>query len=214
MGQGESIHSPRHLSGAEHLGGTGQEGGVAAGEPKRDRRVQRTERALSDALFSLIQAKRYDRVTVQDIVEHADVGRSTFYSHFATKDDLLLARLNQLTADLDHHMTDAADPDGPVLPSFGLFQHVLEREPMFGALIGSSGIEVVMREVRRMLHDRALATIRAREQRGFTHPTPAHLRAAFLAGSLMAFVQWWLDKGMKESVAEMDAAFQRCVANA
>ncbi|HUG83158.1 MAG TPA: TetR/AcrR family transcriptional regulator [Euzebya sp.] len=184
------------------------------GEATRDRRVQRTERALSDALFSLIQTKRYDRVTVQDIVEHADVGRSTFYSHFATKDDLLLGRLTQLTADIDRHMADAAADDGPVLPSLGLFQHVVEREPMFRALIGSSGIELVTREVRRMLRDRALATIRAREQRGITHPTPPHLRAAFLAGSLTAFVQWWLDNGMNETAAEMDEAFQRCVANA
>jgi AcrR family transcriptional regulator len=54
-----------------------------------DRRVRRTRRALHDALLTLMTEKSYDAVTVQDIIDRADVGRSTFYSHFTDKRDLL-----------------------------------------------------------------------------------------------------------------------------
>lgn len=183
-------------------------------DAKVDRRVQRTERALSDALFALIQTKSYDRVTVQDIIDRANVGRSTFYSHFDTKDDLLLSRLSRMTADIDRYLADATDVSGPVLPSLGLFEHVEQREPQFRALFGSSGIDLVAREARRIFYERALRTIQDREARGTHHETPAHIRAAFLAGSLLALVQWWLDDGLRVTPQELDQIFQRSVSNA
>jgi AcrR family transcriptional regulator len=54
-----------------------------------DRRVRRTRQALQDALFTLMTEKGYDAVTVQDTIDRADVGRSTFHSHYADKDELL-----------------------------------------------------------------------------------------------------------------------------
>ena len=65
--------------------------------PRPDRRVGKTRRALKEALTDLILEKGYEGVTVQDVIDRADVGRSTFYAHFIDKDDLLMAIL----ADLD-----------------------------------------------------------------------------------------------------------------
>lgn len=56
-----------------------------------DRRVQKTKRILSEALIALILEKGYEKVTVRDIIDKANVGRSTFYSHYEDKDQLLLA---------------------------------------------------------------------------------------------------------------------------
>lgn len=55
-----------------------------------DRRVRRTRRALHQALIGLMLERGYARITVQDILDRADVGRSTFYAHFRNKDDLLV----------------------------------------------------------------------------------------------------------------------------
>ena len=57
----------------------------------QDRRVRRTRKALRDALVELILEKGYAAVTVGDIADRADVGRTTFYAHFTDKDDLLLS---------------------------------------------------------------------------------------------------------------------------
>ena len=56
-----------------------------------DRRVQRTRRSLQDALGQLFREKGYDAITVQDILDRANVGRATFYAHYQNKEDLFLA---------------------------------------------------------------------------------------------------------------------------
>ncbi len=55
---------------------------------KPDRRTQRTRHNLTHAMVELIQEKRFDDITVQNVIERADVGRATFYSHFTGKEDL------------------------------------------------------------------------------------------------------------------------------
>ncbi len=65
-----------------------------------DRRTQRTRQALSHALIALIQEKRYDAITVQDICDRANVGRSTFYAHYQDKDDLLASNFQQMMESL------------------------------------------------------------------------------------------------------------------
>ena len=59
------------------------------GSRKVDRRIQRTRQLLEDALIALILEKGYDKITVQNIFDQANAGRSTFYSHFLDKDDLM-----------------------------------------------------------------------------------------------------------------------------
>ncbi|NJM53793.1 MAG: TetR family transcriptional regulator [Blastocatellia bacterium] len=53
-----------------------------------DRRTNRTQKALRNALIELILEKHYDTISVQDIIDRADIGRSTFYNHFRDKEDL------------------------------------------------------------------------------------------------------------------------------
>ena len=58
---------------------------------KIDARVRKTRDALGDALVELMQQRPFDSITVQDVLDRANVGRSTFYSHYSDKDDLLMS---------------------------------------------------------------------------------------------------------------------------
>ena len=62
----------------------------------QDRRTQKTRKALSEALISLMFEKSYESIVVQDILDRANVGRSTFYTHFRDRDELLVNGLQDL----------------------------------------------------------------------------------------------------------------------
>src|SRR5690349_21251623 len=79
---------------------------------RADRRVQRTRRLLHEALLSLIHEKRYEVITVQEILDRADIGRSTFYMHFKDKDELLFSGLENVNI-LVKSAQAATSPDSP-----------------------------------------------------------------------------------------------------
>src|SRR5258708_38147432 len=66
------------------------------GKHPEDRRIQKTKALLHEALFSLIVEKNYESIVVNDILDRANVGRSTFYSHFSHKDALLVSGVHDL----------------------------------------------------------------------------------------------------------------------
>ncbi len=65
-----------------------------------DRRQRKTRDAIYRAFTELLVHKPYNSITVQEIIDRADIGRSTFYSHFETKDELL----RSLCADIFAHV--------------------------------------------------------------------------------------------------------------
>ena len=100
-----------------------------------DRRVGKTRKALKEALTDLILEKGYESVTVQDVIDRADVGRSTFYAHFVDKDDLLMAIL----ADLEMPGLDPTSwkPDDPAFGwTLALFRHFGSGKRLFKAVAG------------------------------------------------------------------------------
>ena len=83
-----------------------------------DRRARRSRQAIFSAFEGLLAEKRFGQITVSDIIERADVGRSTFYAHFETKDDLLRATCDELfhhvfedhpVAEESHDFSEATD---------------------------------------------------------------------------------------------------------
>ena len=119
-----------------------------------DRRVQRTRRALHQALADLILEKRYDKITIQDIIDRANVGRSTFYTHFLDKEDLLEKGFVMFSDDLaalfenaDHTQEESEH----VLHSLIFFRHAGMHHELYRAMLEGGGAEVMMDAARRHL---------------------------------------------------------------
>lgn len=171
----------------------------------------RTKDRLQRALMSLIGEKGYDKITVRDLIDRADVGRSTFYAHYETKDDLLLAGLEHLTRDIELHLADDPGAVDTILPSLGIFRHVAANHGLFREMLGSRGIDLVQRAALDLLT--AMARSKIDGTAGKPSEVPADTRAAFAAGSLMAFLGWWLDNDMPHSPEEMAGMYRQMTAS-
>ncbi len=177
-------------------------------QQKVDRRVQRTRQLLHKALMDLILEKPYDQITVQDILDRANIGRATFYGHFTDKDDLLLGGLDEEHFDIREHLdeADVAVDEGKLLPTYSLFRHAQQFHPLYKALLGSQGIEIVKTAFRNHLVHMLEQHLKRHVP---TFPLPLQVASNYLAGALMTLMMWWLDHEMPYSPQEMDTMVQQ-----
>ncbi len=75
---------------------TSEENVMQSGKRVKDRRIQKTQKLLHEALVSLMHEKSYDSIVVKEILNRANVGRSTFYTHFRDKDELLVSGIHEM----------------------------------------------------------------------------------------------------------------------
>jgi AcrR family transcriptional regulator len=171
-----------------------------AGNEPADRRVRRTRRALREALVALIVERGYDKVTVQDVLDRADVGRSTFYAHYRDKDHLFAACFDDLRAGLERELAAiaAAPAHDPTRPFGVIFEHAYRNQQVYRALCGRSGETAGTRHLHRMILD----SLR-------DHLTPVGLRlpvdvvAEYHAGALLGVLLWWVRRGFPQPPAEI-----------
>jgi AcrR family transcriptional regulator len=180
---------------------------------KPDARVQRTRDQLGYALIQLIVEKPINDVTVQDVLDRAGVGRSTFYLHYRDKDDLLVSQLEMFLETMSNVLSVRKEKSNRVAPVAEMFAHIGNQNKLYRVLSDSGhlkdffdlaegcfarGIE------RRLTESGLLAKLPQRELAA---------RASALAGSLLSLLRWWLDRGEKESPQAMDEMFHCMVWN-
>ena len=173
--------------------------------------MSKTRKALKEALTDLILEKGYEGVTVQDVIDRADVGRSTFYAHFVDKDDLLMAIL----ADLDVPGPDASSwkPDDPAFGwTLELFRHFGSGKRLFKAVASGQSGALARHETTQRLEALAhaeLSRINAgRKLDSFKLETVVR----FLVGTFIGFMDWWMREENEHLPAEqVDRAFRSLV---
>jgi AcrR family transcriptional regulator len=180
---------------------------------KPDERIRRTQERLGNALIALILEKPIDELTVQEVLDLAHVGRSTFYLHFRDKEDLLLSQLERFLETMSTVLSARKEQSHRVVPVAEMFAHIGSQNKLYRALADSGrlydffdlaqgyfarGIE------RRLTESKRLSNLSQRE---------VAARACALAGSLLSLLRWWLDHGEKESPRAIDELFHRMVWN-
>jgi len=110
--------------------------------PKEDRRTQKTKKALANALKSLVLEKAYDEITVQDIIDRANVGRSTFYIHYESKEQLLIGNIN-FQETLIYTPADEAESYPMGINIAYLFSHNKEHLLIYNALSGNRSLDIL-----------------------------------------------------------------------
>ena len=180
-------------------------------EKTTDRRVQRTRQLLLDALSALIPEKGYEAMTVQDVIDRANVGRSTFYVHFQDKEDLLLKAVETLWADLEAHLKNVRTEGDMVWNlSLSMFQHAQSQRPLYKALIGKQGGNVAMKHIQKQLYVVVFEHLRmALSIRNSNFP-PAIL-THHVVTSFISLLTWWLDNDTDYSAEQMNNFYRQLV---
>jgi AcrR family transcriptional regulator len=172
-----------------------------------DRRIQRTRQLLLNALIDLILEQGYDTITVQDIIDRANVGRSTFYSHFRDKEDLLLSGFETLREVFESFHAQPSPATTSWEFTLALFEHADEARPVFKALFGQQAGRVVVNHLRKTL----TAVLKAHFQRAYPKKKPAvplDLFVQYLVTAFLGTLTWWLDNDAPYSGAQMNDYFR------
>ena len=202
-----------------------------------DRRVQKTRKLLQDALIELVAEKSYESVSIREILERANVGRSTFYAHFQDKDQLLhsiLDRLDGLFVQHEKLFLDAKKNFGDAdimnlaqefSPTFSLFQFIGQNQRFFKAMLGNRGYGIFAKPV----YDYVFAHVHGLFTKPAHNDMVAHMHAPFkmlrshekygsleseiaahyFVSALMGIMVWWVEKDMPCTAEEIDRLFRQ-----
>jgi AcrR family transcriptional regulator len=172
--------------------------------PKLDRRIQRTQRALMDALLALSLEKGYDAVTIRDIAERADIAYSTFFRHYASKDDLLATEINTVIDDLQT-LIQQAHAKSREAEGVLIFQHVAAHPTFFRVLFTSQGTSRVLEDAQREIVAHLVQT----EIFPPDNLIPPEIAANYFVVTVLALIRWWLDHDMPYKVEQMASFYSR-----
>jgi hypothetical protein len=171
---------------------------------KEDRRTVKTKKALAAAFVILLEEKGYDDMTIQDLIDKADVGRSTFYAHYESKEQLLIGNINFKEALVDQTVHSADCPMGINLPF--LFHHTKGHIHLFRIVSRSKGgFGVVGNYFADVCLGRILEHHRWSRMKKGREKTILYYKAEAAAGAVTRMLTRWLEDGAVLPAADMIA---------
>lgn len=172
-----------------------------------DRRVRKTRQALQEALITLILERGYEALTVQDILDRANVGRSTFYAHFYDLEDLLQSEFEVLQAEFEQHIAQAPQQGDDIWAiSRLMFQHAQAYRRLYQAVVGKSSEKIIQTQLKHYLS----LQIRAKLQIswGKNDAITLDMLENYLVTAFMGLLKWWLDKDLPYTAAQIAQIYQ------
>ena len=174
-----------------------------------DRRQQKSRAAIFRAFEDLLERESYNKITVQQIIDGANVGRTTFYAHFETKDELLKELCTEL---FDHVFSDRPDPESTHDFSLSegdfrtivthILYHLRDKGSQLGRLMMGETSGEFLRYFRQYLN-RLVCRYMVSGLGRHSGRVPEEFLENHISGSFVNMVQWWILRGMKEKPEEL-----------
>ena len=171
-----------------------------------DRRSLRTRTALRAALLELIIERGWDDIAVQDLCDRANVGRSTFYTHYDSKDALLAGGLEDLRSFLRQAARErrAAGNEATLDFALGLIEHAYEQRRLFRTLVGRRSGYVVQQRFREMV----IRLVGDEMPAGSAPGLPRAAAQRWIAGAFVELLGWWIEQRNPLPPAELASMFE------
>ncbi len=155
-----------------------------------DRRVQRTQDRLHQAMAELIVQRSYESISIRDLAAAAGVGYATFFRHYPTKDALLLDLLQRSIQDLAQLLPPGVDAD-PAEEGRVIFAHAAQHDQLYRILLRGEGTLALLEQVQAA----AVAEVMGRFAGQREPAIPLEILAHHLVASIIALIGWWLQRG-------------------
>jgi AcrR family transcriptional regulator len=191
-------------------------------QEKLDRRVRKTRKALREAMQVLMTEKGYDQVTIEELTERADIGRTTFYLHYSAKQDLLLEQFDELLEQLVGQLAliplsswtkpggGVKEEDYPGRPIAMIFTHAAENEELYSIVLHGEGVDQASQRLQEMMSRAVTGFIDRKmgdEAEAFNLEFPVELFGNYFAGALLGMIKWWLEEERPYTPEEMEDIF-------
>ena len=182
-----------------------------------DRRQQKTRAAIFQAFSRLLEKKRFENITVQEIIDCANIGRSTFYAHFETKDDLLKELCEELFSHIVASAMDCTHTHGlysegnaPESVFCHLLQHLAENDNQILQLLSCESNEIFLRYFKDSLNELIHTQVVDRAPRK-RKDLPEDFLVNHISGSFVEMVLWWLKDRERHAPEELDRYFRSVI---
>ena len=187
------------------------------GETKMDRRQRKTREAIFNAFTDLLSKKEFNQITVGEIIDAADVGRATFYSHFETKDFLLKEFCSELFChifdtenDTGHEHKHIFECDGSESVFLHLFQHLQKNDNNILDLLSSQNNELFLKYFRTNLETLVESHMSLFES-SKVQTVPMAFWKNHIVSTFVETIKWWIDNGVKERPEVITEYFFRVI---
>ncbi len=142
-----------------------------------------------------------DRLDVRKLVAAAGVGRSTFYKHYADKDDFLITSFAGMVAMFDARARETRSGYDTMLPAREVFRHV-EEARAFALSLAASG-QFARTQAAREDKLRAIAEANLRRRYPAWPQVRRQETAVVLASAFAGLMRWWIEAGLRQSASHV-----------
>ena len=164
---------------------------------RHQRRRLRTKKQLEQAAKECLLENGYDALTIQDIVDRADLGRGTFYLHFHDKEEIVWAIFQgdlQQISDLDQQKSADQPGQASLLTSFrNFFRHAAEHRSLYTIMLGSQGSTALTARVQNWLAASFEDELASQISTNSSSPLPPPILSQMLTGAFTRLILWWLE---------------------
>lgn len=184
--------------------------------PNKDRRIQKTKKLLHEALGELIREKPFDEIVVQEILDRANVGRSTFYTHFSDKDELLVSVIHDLigSVQMSAVMPSTAKSFESIISfSLPVFDHIYLHRRMGAAIMAAHGRAIVHERLQKIVAKRIAGNMKDLVQRKLitAGKIPPELLAQHIAATFVLVLNWWTESRSPLPAKEANELFRALI---
>lgn len=167
-------------------------------EQKLDLRIQKTYMALTKAFIELLEEKRFENISVNELCERAMVRRATFYKHFGDKFEFFtfMVRMIQDEYNAQNKLSESSGkPQGYYVEVIEhLFDFLVQHEGLVKSVLKSSMLPVLLDILAKQIIQDVQARFRLDEKSGVSLPAPPDIMAQIFTGALLQAAKWWISQ--------------------